>query len=286
VGNDNQQPPQQPAEEDLLSQAMAAAQEFFAANWLHLVLVLAVVGAVAMGWRIYNYRHQAHTMTAWAELGSLPGGELQFILQPEQAEQIRQEAVTVTQDILQNSPQTSATPWVLLQLGSLQASSGDWTAAARSFSDLTTKYPESQPADPGKAALAASLESLGKYKEAADLYEGLAAGGGHPYHLLSAARCRELSDDLAAAKRLYGELRDMKAGDADLADMAAARLDDISLGHPLPVPPPVTPAAPVPAPGMVPSVPAATQVGAPLAVPPVAPVEPQPAPAKPAAPGE
>jgi len=237
------------------------------------------------GWGIYSNRHQAHTMAAWAELGSLPGGELQFIVQPQQAAQLRQEAVTVTQDILENSPHTSATPWMLLQLGSLQADSGDWTAAARSFSDLTTKYPKSEPDAAGMAALAASLESLGKYKEAGDLYEELAAGGGHPYHTLSAARCRELSGDLTAAKKLYEELRNLKTKDLDLVDMARARLDDIALGRPLPVPPPVTPTSLASAPAPPPAVSVATPVGAPALVPALTPVGAPPA-AEPPAAGE
>ncbi len=272
-----QQPSQQPVEEDLLSQSLRSAEEFFAHNWLHLILILATIGAAAIAWQVYTYRHQSHTMTAWGELGSLPGSELQFLVEPQQAAQLRQEAVTVTEDILKNSPHTSATPWMMLQLGSLQADSGDWTAASRAFSDLTTDYPKSEAAEAGKAALAASLESLGKYKEAGDLYESLAAGGTHPYRLLSAARCRELAGDLDAAKKLYGQVRDLKTKDEDLADLAAARLDDIALGKRLLPPPPVEPAAAPTVPALTPSILPTTPVGAPAAVPATTPVGAPPA---------
>ena len=279
-----QQPSQHPTDEDVLAHTLKSAEEFLSHNWLHLILILAIVGAGIVAWRVYSYRRQSHTMTAWGELGSLPGSELQFLVEPQQATQLRQEAITVSEDILKNSPHTSATPWLMLQVGSLQADSDDWTAASRAFSKLTTDYPESEAAEPGKAALAASLESLGKYKEAGDLYQSLAAGGTHPYRLLSAARCRELAGDLDAAKKLYEKVRDLKTKDEDLADMAVARLEDIGLGKRLLPPPPLKSAAPaiaapVPAlePSALPTPPAGTPEKAPAPAPTTTPEKAPPA---------
>ena len=206
-------------------------------------------------------------MDAWGELASLPATELRFLVEPKQAAQIRQEAVTAVEDIVQNSPRTSATSWALLQLGSLQADGGNWAAAARAFSDLTTKYPKSEPIGAARAALATSLESLGRYKEAAGIYEDL-AGGDQPYYLLSAGRCLELAGELGPAKQFYEKLRGLKTTDEDLVQMAGARLDDIALGQPLLPPPVVEPAVEpaVPAPLLGPAVPPAAAVGAPPAV--------------------
>jgi tetratricopeptide (TPR) repeat protein len=272
VRTDNQQPQEHPEQEDLLAQSIAAMQEFLARNWLHMVLVVAVAATAVVLWRVYTYRHQTHVMAAWGELGSLPATELQLLVAPQQAAQVRQEAVTAVEDILQNSPRTSATPWALLQLGSLQADGGNWAAAARAFSDLSTNYPKSEPVAAARAALATSMEGLGKYKEAAAIYKDL-AGGEQPYYLLSAGRCLELAGEPDAARQFYEKLRDLKTTDEDLVQMAAARLDDIALGQPLPPPPAVQPsAAPaVPAPLLAPSVPPATATGAPPAVPPAAP---------------
>ncbi len=44
-----------------------------------------MVGAAVVAWQVYPYRHQTNTMTAWAELGGVPGNDLQFFLPPEQA---------------------------------------------------------------------------------------------------------------------------------------------------------------------------------------------------------
>jgi TolA-binding protein len=272
VLNNKQQPhEQQPQEEDVLSRVLQSTRQFFAENWLHLILVVAIIGAGIMVWQLYLTRHTANVMAAWNELGGVPASELSLMVeQPQQAEQLRKEAITVTEDILQSSPHSSAAPWALLQLGSLQAGSGDWKAAASSFADLTAGYPKSEPIETARAALATSLESLGEYKKAGDLYQAL-AGSGQPYHLLSAARCRELSGDLADAKNLYEQLRDTKDGDEDLREIAQARLSDMELGQPLPPPPAAQPQALQAAPA------------APAEGPPAAPAEPA-APAAPAAP--
>jgi hypothetical protein len=265
-----QQPPQ--PEEDLLALSLAGAKKFFIANWLHMIFVLALIAAVILAVHTYQLRQEAHVMAAWGELGSLPADELQFVGQPEQAAQIRKEAMTAVEDVVQQSPKGPAVPWALLQLGSLQADGGDWTAAARTFSDLAAKYPTSEPVSTARAALATSLEGLAKYKEAADIYEKL-AGVDQPYYLLSAARCRELAGEPEPAKLLYQKVRDTATKDESLMRIAAARLQDLAMGEPLTMPAVVQAAkAAVPAAPVAPVAPAA---------PPAATVAPPPSPAAP-----
>ena len=271
-------PQQQPQpEEDLLAASIRDARTFFVTNWLHIIFALALVAAGVMGWHIYQLRQESKVMAAWSELGSLPANELQFMGQPEQVSQLRKEAMTATQDVVQHPAQKSAVPWALLQLGSLQADGGDWAAAAGTFTELTTKHPESEAAGAARAALATSLESLGKYKEAAVEYEAL-AGGEQAYFLLCAGRCRELAGETDAAKQLYTKLRGLPSKDEALDRMAAARLDDLALGQPLPPPPAMlaVSALPLPAPSMLPAVPPDTAVGQPPvpAVPAVPPAQP------------
>ena len=189
------EPQQQQPEEDLLAASLEGARKFFVANWLHIIFALALVAAIVMAVKAYQLRRESHVLAAWGELGSVPADELEFVAQPEQAAQIRQEEITKIQDVIQHPPEAAAVPWAQLQLGSLQADGGDWTAAEHTFSVLTTKYPTSAPVGTARAAQATCLEALGKYKEAAAIYEDL-AGDDQPYYLVSAARCRELAGEL------------------------------------------------------------------------------------------
>ena len=284
IKNEPQPEAQQQPEEDLLAVSLQNARKFIVANWLHIVFALALVAAIAMAVRAYEYRRQSHVLAAWGELGSVPADELQFVAQPDKVEQMRQEALTAVGDVVQHPPEAAAMPWAQLQFGSLQADGGDWTGAARTFADLTTKYPLSEPVATARAALATSLEAQGKYKEAGDIYERL-AGEDQPYYLLSAARCRELAGDLDAAKQLYEKARDNAAKDQSLAQSALARLQDLAMGLPLTVPPAVQAAklvvpAPVAAPVVQPPTPSATPA-APVSQPPVPAAQPDKAAAQP-----
>ena len=159
IKNEPQPEAQQQPEEDLLAVSLQNARKFIVANWLHIVFALALVAAIAMAVRAYEYRRQSHVLAAWGELGSVPADELQFVAQPDKAEQMRQEALTAVGDVVQHPPEAAAMPWAQLQFGSLQADGGDWTGAARTFADLTTKYPLSEPVATARAALATSLEA-------------------------------------------------------------------------------------------------------------------------------
>ena len=282
------QPQQQQPEEDLLAVSLEGARKFFVANWLHIIFTLALVAAIVMAVKAYQLRRESHVLAAWGELGSVPADELQFVAQPEQAAQIRQEAMTTIQDVIQNPPEAAAVPWAQLQLGSLQADGADWTDAEHTFSVLTTKYPKSAPVATARAAQATSLEALGKYKEAGDMYEKL-AGEDQPFYLLSAARCRELAGELDAAKKLYEKARDNAAKDQSMTQAATARLEDLAMGLPLTMPPVVQAAKlampePSPAPVAVPPATAAGQPTLPSAPPATAVGQPPTAGAAPAAP--
>jgi len=257
----NIQPEPHP-EEDLLHRAVEGARVFLAGNWLHIVLALAVVMAVAAGLNAYRYRRQTHIMKAWGEIGSLPATELRFMVHPTQAAQLRQEALVQIEDIIRNSPKTPATVWALLQLGGLQADSGNWAAAANAYSKLLADYPESEAGEAARPALATSLESLGKYREAAKIYENLIKNGDSHY-LLSAGRCRELAGELGTARQLYERLAGDSTQEGALIRLAESRLSDLALGNRLPPPPPLASElqAAISLPSVVPPIPSDTTLG-------------------------
>jgi len=259
--------PEPHPEEDLLHRILEGAQQFLARNWLHLVLVAAVVVAAAVGLRAYQYRRQSHLMRAWGELGSLPVTELRMMLPATQAAQLRQEALVRLEDLIRNSPKSAATPWVLLQLGALRADAGDWAGAANAYSELVNDYAESEAAAAARPALATCLESLGKYRDAARAFEKL-ADQGEPFYLLAAGRCRELAGELGAARQLYERLAGDETLDEGLIRVAQARLSDLARGKRLPPPPPLAPrqGAGAPLPSVVLPAPADTTLG-PVAAP-------------------
>ncbi len=119
---------------------------------------------------------------------------------------------------------------------------------------MTAKYPKSQPVGAAKGALAPAWRAWASTRKQPTCTRAWPPAH-QPYPLLSAARCRELSGELGAAKTLYEKLKGLKTKDEDLVQLATARLEDIALGQPLTPPPPIQPPAAPSVPALAPIIP-------------------------------
>jgi len=89
-------------------------------------------------------------------------------------------------------------------------------------------------------AYAALLEDLGRYGQAAEVYEALAGSEGMERFWVDAARCRELAREAELARRDYGNFLDAEGSpETELYELAGARLRLLETGRMLSLPAPV-----------------------------------------------
>jgi len=221
--------------EDALTLIVERLKAFFVKNVLHIALAIAVLLVIGVVVRTYMLRRGTVTTLQWQRLGELSGTAFPSMLPKDQAEAVREAAIKQCRAILADEPETSATPWVLLKLGGLLAAKQEWAQAAETFERLIRDYPESEAARIARPSLCATLEAMGRYKEAAEAYQKL-ADQGRSHYLLDVGRCRELAGDAEAARRAYSALDDSDAP-AELRALARARLGQIAEGRLLTPPP-------------------------------------------------
>jgi hypothetical protein len=272
--------PERP-EHDPLVHFMGQAKAFLLKNGLHIALVggLIIVGIVT--YKIVSIGQSTRTLSQWETISNLP--QVAAVLYPpENFATLRDISIQQCQAVLDSRPSAAIAPWVLLKLADLYAFGDQWPAAEETYKRLIAQYPGSPASEWAKPALAVTLEQMGKYTDAAALYESLAEGA-RPLYLADAGRCRELSGDVPGAEADYRKLLDSKVPEA-ASNEVKARLVALAQGKPLTAPPllqlPKKAAAAAPELMVVPAETPAARAATPAA-PPKTPMV--PAPAKPAA---
>jgi tetratricopeptide (TPR) repeat protein len=243
-------PPEEPTEPDILGHLTEKVWPFLVRNALHFAVALCLVMVAILGYKTLALRRQARTLSQWAEVGAAPEMAAYFY-GAEAASKLRQEAVKGYERILDESSRTTATPWVMLKLGNLRAMGGDWQGAADAYRRLLKEYPGSRASGPARCGLAAALEQLGQYGDAAALYEQVARSG-QPMFFLDAGRCRELASDAQAAQAAYATALKEPTFAQDLRSIAQHRLAAVERGELLTPPPAVKPLPQEPEPGTEP----------------------------------
>ncbi|MGD2175864.1 MAG: tetratricopeptide repeat protein [Candidatus Brocadiaceae bacterium] len=264
----NDQPQQKHPEHEDLLELLGRVKVFLWKNAVHIALIVAIIAVAAAAYRYYELTRQTRRHQAWDTLGSLPDSSLLIMRSGEGGEMLRREALKACRRVAEG-PETSATPWALLRLGGLLATTGQWSEAADAYERLLSEYAGSAAAQTARPAHAAVLEQVGRHGEAAATYEGLAAEGS-PYYLFHAARCRELNGERAVAEEHYRKFLESDQPE-DLREMAHARLADVVEGELLDPPPEPMPPAPVETPVQELSLPADTEVAPGLPLPAVPP---------------
>jgi len=240
---------ERPEHEELLD-ILNRIKDFLLRHALRIAIGVAVVLLASTVYRWHVDRRDAQTELAWETLSGIPDSVELFLAPEDQSEQERKKAVQACRDLLENAPGTSATPWVLLQLGRLLATGGEWSEAADAYRQLLRSFPGTTAETTALPAYAAVLEQLGEYGEAAGVYEALAGPDGG-IHSLDAGRCRELNGEPERAAERYRAFlkHDVPARFRNLAE---ARLAELPKGKPLRLPPaadvsePAQPEPPVP----------------------------------------
>lgn len=223
------------------------ARGFLARNGLHIAVAALVIVAAGVLLRTHRYRSSERDNSAWAALGALPDPANFALSQDARADALRRDTVKKVTGLLQDADGTTAMPWLLLNLGGLHAAGREWNDALAAYSRVLEDFADSPAVDAAKPAIAIVHEEMGRYRDAAGEYEGLARDGGARF-LIDAARSSELAGDASAAERLY---RTALAEDLteELSLVARGRLSEVEAGRLLSAPPEITP----PEPAAVPS---------------------------------
>lgn len=227
--------PQPLPEPDVLAHILEQVKVFLLKNGLHLAVVIGVVLVGFVAYRTYTLRHTTQSLSQWETIGDLSETSFLFMYQPAEAADLRQSAIRQCRQIIENQPETSATPWLLLKLANLLVSGEEWSEAAQIYKRLTAEYGNEIAATWAPQGLAVALEGMGQYDEAAAIHEKLGADG-RPAHLLHAGRCRELAGDVEGATHAYRKVLDPDVPE-DLRQVAAARLAELAAGKLLSAPP-------------------------------------------------
>lgn len=240
MGKDRTQPA---SDQEIIDHILAAVKPFLLKNGLHIALAVLVVVVAVVLFRTRGYRHERWTNDGWDAVAAVPDSAFLFIYQPEQTDVLRRTAIEQCRLILEEGPETGATPWLLLKIANLHASGEEWSAAIETYNRLIGQYGDSLAADMAREGLGVALEEAGRYDEAAKVYETLAEGGTQRY-LLHAGRSRELAGQVPAAEADYRRMLD---GDVagELQSVAKARLAELAAGHALRPPPEPRPPSPV-----------------------------------------
>jgi tetratricopeptide (TPR) repeat protein len=258
-------------EHDPLAYFLEQAKAFLIKNGLHILLAVGLVLVGALTYKIVAARRSTHAQLQWQAVSNFPEIAV-YLYGPEKVGTTRDISIEQCRAIIDSGKTTQATPWVMLRLADLYASADQWPAAVDAYKRLIARYPGSEAASWAKPALAAALEQLGQYAEAAPAYEQLAEAGPARF-FLDAGRCRELAGDLRAAEADYRKLLERKATN-ELNDEANTRLAALAEGRPLQAPPEIKLPKPAPA------VPAVETMQVPTETP-VAPAEKELAPEQP-----
>lgn len=206
------------------------------------VVVAVIAAAVLVAYNAYRKRIQGDEAATWEALSRLPDAANLSRMNPQDARKERQQIVESCQQTLDSRWGTSATPWVLLRLANARRELGNLEAAVAALGRLTEDYPDSRAAGMAKAPMASTLEEMGQYGEAADLYRELAeTQGKDSVHWLDVARNLELAGQPQEAMKYYKQVSGNLDESTDLAQAAAYRLKYLKEGTALTPPPPPPP---------------------------------------------
>jgi len=222
-------------EHELLARMLEQAKGYARRYGLHVVLAIGIVIVATTVVRTRAANRAKHLAQEWRTVTDLP--ETVFVpYNVPEAEQRMKVAMQSGRALLQDMPETKATPWLRLKLAHLEAFGGQWDAAASSYEQVMQRYEGTQAAEIARIARASVLEQKGEYAEAAGLFEQ-AAETGLPRHLFDAARCRELAGDADGARRQYEAYLASENVNENLRRLAEGRIADIAAGEPLSTPP-------------------------------------------------
>jgi len=150
------------------------------------------------------------------------------------AAEVHREVVQACRSILESRWRTSATPWVLLKLANAEYALGRLNDAVETYETLLAEHRAAPASTMARPSYAALLEDLGRYDEAAQVYEALAEDEqGISRFWIDAGRSRELALKKDLAQKNYRRFLDSN-GAAGLRKLARARLRFLEEGRMLP----------------------------------------------------
>lgn len=230
------------SEDDLWQNLREQFEDWWNENGRTILVVAIVAAVILVAYNAYRNKVRADETATWATLDRLPDVATLSRTNPQDANKQRQQIVESCENILESRWTTSATPWVLLKMANAQQELGKLADAVAAYDRLTENYPESRAADMSQAPLAGTLEEMGQYQEAAEIYRTLAEEQGNDsLHWLDVARNLELAGQIEEAMKHYRQLTSNLDESTDIAQAAAYRLSYLKEGKTLTPPPPPPP---------------------------------------------
>jgi len=230
------------SEDDLWQHLREQFEDWWQEYGRTLVVVAVVAAAVLVSYNAYRKRVESDEAATWEALDRLPEMARLSRMNPQDADKERKQIVESCQKILESRWETKATPWVLLRMANAQRELERLEDAVAAFGRLREEHPASRAAEMAKAPLACTLEEMGQYAEAAEIFREIAEGQGEDsVHWLDVARNLELAGQIEEAQNRYRQLQENLDKSTDLVQAAVYRLKYLGEGSTLDPPPPPPP---------------------------------------------
>lgn len=197
--------------------------------WIGIGIVLII--AIAVPVFLYKQKKNNDFSEAWSRIW-----RISFETVAAQQEEPEKRAKSIDSFINEytflknNLSTTSATPWLLLELGNTQYNAGKYNEAILTFKEFTEKFSEHSLVHTVRQSLGYAYEEEGRVEEALEQFKQIDADVGAAFMKaqakLDAGRCYEKSGQLESAVTEYKDIIG-SFPESHWAKMAKYRLEDI-----------------------------------------------------------
>ena len=200
-------------------------------HWLKIVIGIIIIIAVSVPTFLYRQKRNNDFDEVWSRIWRI-NYEIAVAQQdePEKKAEAVEEFINEYTFLKDNLSTTSATPWLLLELGNTQYNAKKYDAAILTYKEFIKKFGKHSLAPIIRQSLGYAFEEKGQLKEAVEQFEKIATDAEATFLKaqvkLDAGRCNEKLGQLSSAITAYKDVINLSP-ESYWARMAKYRLEGI-----------------------------------------------------------
>ncbi len=200
-------------------------------NWLKIVIVIIIVIAAGVPAYLYRQKRNNDFNEVWSRIWRI-NYEIAVAQQeePEKKAEAIEDFINEYIFLKNNLSTTSATPWLLLELGNTQYNAKKYNEAILTYKEFIKRFGEHTLVPIVRQSLGYALEENGQLKEAVEQFEKIATHTDATFLKaqvkLDAGRCNEKLGQLSSAIAAYKDVINLSP-ESYWARMAKYRLEDV-----------------------------------------------------------
>ncbi len=200
-------------------------------NWLRIAIIVTVVFALGMTAYLYRQKRNNDFNEVWSRIWRI-NYEIAVAQQeePEEKAEAIEDYINEYVFLNNNLSTTSATPWLLLELGNTQYNAKKYNEAILTYEEFIKRFSGHTLVPIIRQSLGYAFEENGQLKEAVEQFEKIAADTDATFLKaqvkLDAGRCNEKLGQLSPAIAAYKDVINLSP-ESYWARMAKYRLEDI-----------------------------------------------------------